>query len=134
MHPVCYYRGKAKLAGLFGVPVVLLVLIAGYAGYEFADFNITPATVAVRDYTRSEGTHVSGYTRRPPCSVPHDQPYEYIRFTSFSAVLTGVYWAGRPVYRFVVTPPLLLLPPLAVALLPSPPIVIVEVVLRGLWC
>jgi hypothetical protein len=98
MRPFCYYRGKAKLAGLFGVPLFLLVLIGGYAGYQNAASNITPATVVFREYVKSDGTHVSGYNRRPPGSVPHDQPYEYIQFSAFIAILGATFWTGRSIY------------------------------------
>jgi hypothetical protein len=137
MRPFCYYRGKAKLAGLFGVPLFLLVLIGGFAGYQYAESNITPATVVVREYVKSDGTHVSGYNRRPPGSVPHDQPYEYIQFSAFIAILGATFWTGRSIYRFIGAPPLSLLPPLDPALLPALPIDIVIPVktatARKLW-
>jgi hypothetical protein len=137
MRPFCYYRGKAKLAGLFRVPLALFVLIGGYAGAKFAGSKITPATIAVREYVRSDGTHVSGYSRRPSGSVPHDQPFEYIQFSALIAVLGATFWTGRSIYRFVGAPPLSLLPPLDPALLPPRPTDIVIPVktatARKLW-
>ena len=131
MRPLCYYRGKAKLAGLLSVPLALFVLVGGYVGCEYAESNITPATVSVRDYFRSDGTHISGYNRRPPGSVAHDRPYEQLRLISFIAVLGAAFWAGRSIYRFVAVPPLSLLPPLDFASLPPPAVEIAVPVLTA---
>jgi hypothetical protein len=41
-----------------------------------AENELTPYSVDVSSYERSDGTFVESYTRRPPGSVEHDKPYE----------------------------------------------------------
>jgi hypothetical protein len=38
--------------------------------------HLTPYSVSVRGYYRSDGTYVGPHSRRPPGSVEHDAPYE----------------------------------------------------------
>jgi hypothetical protein len=120
MKPPRYYIAKARLAGIFsGLPSGLVLILAALLAIFFAQDNLTPASVFVRAYTRSDGTRVSSYYRRPPGSVPHDQPYEVLRFAGIVALALGGYIAGKPLWRFFRWCPEALLPALGDA--PAPP-------------
>ena len=122
MRSASYYKGKARLAGILGIPFAILVMASGYVGYQYATSNITPATVSVSGYTRADATHVSAYNRRPRGSVVHDEPYEGLSLVSLIVFLGGAYFACRPIFRFIVMSPLSLLPPLDPTILPPQPI------------
>jgi len=122
MRSASYYKGKARLAGILGIPFAILVMASGYVGYQYATSNITPATVSVSGYTRADATHVSAYNRRPRGSVVHDEPYEGLSLVSLIVFLGGAYFACRPIFRFIVMSPLSLLPLLDPTILPPQPI------------
>jgi len=124
MRPLYYYQGKAMLSGLRPKPLLLLLLllVIGYAGCQYAGSNFTPKTVSVRGYVRSDGARISAYHRRPPGSVAHDRPYGQLQIISFVAVSIALAVGCRPIYRFIAAPPLSLLPPLDPTKLPARPV------------
>jgi hypothetical protein len=68
--------GRAWLSGMFTwFPAGLLGSIVGIFIFLYAQSNLTPYSVHVSGYYRSNGTYVNPYTRRPPGSVNHDEPY-----------------------------------------------------------
>ena len=57
--------------------------------------ELTPHSVSVRGYYRSDGTYVNSYNRRPPGSVKHDKPYETIRFITLLIMLpSGLFFVS----------------------------------------
>lgn len=77
-------KRKKHLSGIALVLVGLLLWMFGCAG-------VTPSSVFVSGYYRSDGTYVGSYNRRPPGSVPHDSPFETAEWLGFFFVCFGVY-------------------------------------------
>ena len=72
-----YWSGKVRLAARFPFFRIALIIFAiGLPLNMHASWNMTPATVGVSGYYRSDGTYVNSYSRRPPDSRRHDAPYE----------------------------------------------------------
>lgn len=94
--------GRAWLAGMFTwFPAGLFGSIIGIFLFVYAQSNLTPYSVSVRGYYRSNGTYVSSYMRRPPGSVKHDEPYEGLRLFAGLIVIAGTAASGISVYRIV---------------------------------
>jgi len=54
--------------------------------------HLTPYSVSVSGYTRSDGTYVRGYNRRPPGGARHDSPYEIvIKFSVIGGIILSIY-------------------------------------------
>ncbi len=95
-----HFLGRAWLAGLFTwFPAGLLGDTVGIGTFAYAQWNLTPYSVSVRGYHRSDGTYVRAHRRRPPGSVEHDEPYEFLRIFSVLLFLAGTTVAGIPIYR-----------------------------------
>jgi hypothetical protein len=77
-------KRKKRLTGIALVVGGLLLWMFGCAG-------VTPASVSVSGYYRSDGTYVDSYNRRPPGSVAHDSPFETAEWLGFFFVCSGVY-------------------------------------------
>ena len=58
---------------------------------------LTPYSVSVAGYTRSDGSTVESYSRRPPGSVVHDSPFVWIRNI---LVLLDILFAVRIIRTF----------------------------------
>lgn len=58
---------------------VLFILIALWF---WAGEQLTPRSVHVSGYTRSDGTEVSSYNRRPPGGAQHDASYEMLQYVT----------------------------------------------------
>lgn len=118
-----YYIAKARLSGVFSrFPAGLALVLAAVIVILFAQDNLTPFSVFVHGYTRSDGTRVSSYYRRPPGSVPHDRPYEQLRLAGVVVLVIGGYVSGKPLWLFFRARPETLLPALDnVPVPPSPP-------------
>lgn len=58
------------------LPLCILGNIKSCSSYNEAGKHLTPYSVSVSGYYRSDGVYVSSYNRRPPGSVKHDEPYE----------------------------------------------------------
>ncbi len=72
-----YWLGRARLAGIFTIlPIGLVLQIGGCALNVTAHYESTPKTVSVSGYYRRDGTYVHSYYRRPPGAAQHDAPYE----------------------------------------------------------
>lgn len=112
MKPAKYYIAKARLSGLFSRALLggFVLLTVAVAAIPFAQDSLTPYSVFVSGYTRSDGTQVPSYYRRPPGSVPHDEPYEVLRFFALLAFGFGTYLLGKPIWVFCCAAPEALLP------------------------
>lgn len=78
---------KPRLIPAAALIVGLLLLLHGCG-------MITPKSVPVSSYYRSDGTYVGSYERRPPNSSGHDYPYETEwKFGLFLSLIGG--WALR---------------------------------------
>jgi hypothetical protein len=98
------------------------VLLVATVVFLFAQAGLTPFSVFVSGYTRADGTQVSSYSRRPPGSVPHDQPYQLLNVVGLVGIVVGVFFAGRPIWHFFSAPPETLIPmPKGAPASPSPP-------------
>jgi len=87
-------RSRARVAlsqarNFCAMAVVLLLL--SFSACAVARMNMTPASVSVSGYTRSDGTRVGSYSRRPPGSRSHDRLYELLSVIGFFGVLGGGY-------------------------------------------
>lgn len=58
------------------LPLCIFGNIQSCSSYKEAGKHLTPYSVNVRGYYRSDGTYVRPHNRRPPGSVKHDAPYE----------------------------------------------------------
>lgn len=76
--------------GKFALATIGVVVFT--AVFLFARSGITPASVSVRGYTRSDGTYVNSYSRRPPGAVAHDAPFEAVTFVTFVADAASFIW------------------------------------------
>ena len=54
----------------------LLLIIFGFTMAANFHSQLTPTSVSVSGYYRSDGTYIHPYNRRPPNSVEHDKPFE----------------------------------------------------------
>ena len=61
------------------LPLCILGNINSCSNYKEAGTHLTPFSVNVEGYYRSDGTYVYPHKRRPPGSVKHDAPYEQKR-------------------------------------------------------
>ena len=96
-----YRRGRAKLVGMHKtLPISFIVVLIGIALYSAGSAGMTPASVSVRGYTRSDGTYVRPYSRRPPGSVARDKPYVTQKNIGFLLIIGGVLIAWRTGYRY----------------------------------
>jgi len=64
----------------------LLALLLSVAVFIGAGTQMTPASVSVSGYTRSDGTRVRSHSRRPPGSKKHDAPWEALRLVGFFGI------------------------------------------------
>jgi hypothetical protein len=69
----------------------IVLAIAGLLLWMYGCAGVTPASIFVSGYYRSDGTYVHSYYRRPPGSVSHDQPFEAAEWLGFFAVCGGIY-------------------------------------------
>ena len=72
-----------RITRLFLLSMIWLIIPLDFALIPLLHQNIskaknklTPYSVNVSSYERSDGTFVESYSRRPPGSVEHDKPYE----------------------------------------------------------
>jgi len=78
---------KKRATRLIGIAFLvggILLWVFGYAG-------VTPSSVNVSGYHRSDGTYVDSYSRRPPGSVAHDNPFETAEWLGVFSFCAGVY-------------------------------------------
>lgn len=72
-----YWFGKIRLAGGFTVlPIALIFQIGGCVASLSAKSELTPFSVSVSGYHRSDGTYINAYNRRPSGGARHDAPHE----------------------------------------------------------
>ena len=91
---------RAWLAGMLTwFPGGLVVGVVGVCMFSHAQSNLTPYSVSVRGYYRSDGTYVRPHRRRPPGSVAHDAPYGIMRLFSVPIFVAGLAATGIPIYR-----------------------------------
>jgi hypothetical protein len=110
--PLRYYVVKAKLGGIWpGAAISALIVLLALATWGWASGNITPSSVSVRGYYRSDGTYVRSHSRRPPGSRSHDAPYETVSLISLVVAIVGTVGAIRPTLRTIRALPEELLPP-----------------------
>jgi hypothetical protein len=68
------------------------IFLCGYIFY-ISFVEITPSSVHVSGYTRSDGTVVNSYNRRPPNSVLHDIPFQTLSIISgIGTIACGIYF------------------------------------------
>lgn len=67
------------------IPACLIVFMLCLDNYSVSKGNLTPYSIHVDSYYRSDGTFVSAYNRRPPGGVAHDEP---LKRTMFWTMLT----------------------------------------------
>ena len=77
-------KRKKRLTGIALVVGGLLLWMFGCAG-------VTPASVFVSGFYRSDGTYVGSYNRQPPGSVANDSPFETAEWLGFFFVCSGIY-------------------------------------------
>jgi hypothetical protein len=56
--------------------------------------ELTPFSVSVSGYYRSDGTYVRQHSRRPPGGAQHDKPYEILGFISFVSIVASAAFVG----------------------------------------
>jgi|GEM_PF-5428422 len=74
---------KVILRHLIFITSILIVFFTSRYLYLDAGEHLTPYSVSVSGYYRSDGTHVNSYSRRPPGGAKHDAPYETVRSITF---------------------------------------------------
>jgi hypothetical protein len=62
------------------LPLCLFGSVKSCSEYREAGQQLTPYSVDVQGYSRSDGTYVRPHSRRPPGGVAHDAPYKRKRF------------------------------------------------------
>jgi hypothetical protein len=91
-------------------PAGLLGSIVGIFIFLYAQSNLTPYSVHVSGYYRSNGTYVNSYTRRPPGSVKHDEPYGALLLFGGFITIVGATASGISIYRIAKVTDINLLP------------------------
>lgn len=92
---------RAKLAGFFkAFPIYLLIISSGICLIVICQQNVTPASVSVSGYTRSNGVKVSSYSRRTLGAVSHDAPYTFVGFLGFLVFCAGSTGCIYVIYRY----------------------------------
>jgi hypothetical protein len=69
----------------------IFLLVCGFLLWVFGFAGVTPSSVNVSGYYRSDGTYAQSYSRRPPGSVAHDDPFEAAEWFGFFSFCGGVY-------------------------------------------
>lgn len=82
------------------MPLSISILFISTSIYIGAGQHLTPFSVKVRGYHRSDGTYVRPHTRRPPGGVTHDAPYESKRSSCVIFILIGSGIFGYSLYSF----------------------------------
>lgn len=81
--------------------ICILVLLVSCNEIDQLKRFLTPKSVSVSGYTRKDGTHVSGYSRRPPGGAAHDRPYESKFFWYRTASFIVLVIFGFGIYYFI---------------------------------
>ena len=77
-------RRKSQLTGIS-------LIVGGFLLWMFGCAGVTPASVFVSGYSRSNGTYVHSYSRRHADSVTHDAPFETAELLGFLSACAGIY-------------------------------------------
>jgi len=83
------------------LPICVVIILVSLYFYIEAGQHLTPYSVHVRGYYRSDGTYVSSYQRRPPGGVTHDKPYKSTRSLCTIVFILSVCVGGSSIYLFV---------------------------------
>jgi hypothetical protein len=83
------------------LPICFVICLASLYFFIDAGQNLTPYSVHVRGYNRSDGTYVSSYQRRPPGGVAHDEPYESTRALCTIIIILSSSIGVFSIYLFV---------------------------------
>lgn len=83
------------------LPICVVICLASLYFYIEAGQHLTPYSVHVRGYYRSDGTYVSSYQRRPPGGVAHDKPYKSTRALCTIVFIFSASVGGTSIYLFV---------------------------------
>lgn len=73
-----------------GLAICLVVIIGGFVAVRWAGGHMSPYSVHVSGYYRSDGSYVSSHSRRSPGSRAHDAPYELVRSVAGLSMLGGL--------------------------------------------
>ena len=71
-------------------PIMLFYVPELKSEISYNESYLTPYSVSVSGYSRSDGSYVKPYKRRPPGSVSHDKPYEN-KITSLRVKIKFIY-------------------------------------------
>jgi hypothetical protein len=82
------------------LPLSIFIVVISASIYIRAGQHLTPYSVKVRGYYRSDGTYVRPHTRRPPGGANHDAPYESKRSSSVIFILIGSGVLCYSIYSF----------------------------------
>ena len=89
-----YLEAKARLAGMFTtLPRALLVCLSAFGVLLLLEGILTPYSVDVSGYTRSNGTYVAPYRRRQPGSARNEENLQVIAGLAFVVMGVGAYRA-----------------------------------------
>lgn len=76
MKHLAYWVGRMRLAGMTRLLIGCGLVALGASLVRDGLDHMTPRSVYVHGYTRSDDIHVHSYVRRPPGGAGHDRPYE----------------------------------------------------------
>ena len=81
---------KFKLGGIFTrIPLCILLIIFCFLLFLYSNGNLTPFSISVSSYYRTDWTFVNSYNRRPPGSVKHDNPFLILSILSIIGIFIG---------------------------------------------
>lgn len=83
------------------IPLCLIVFTLSFQEYFDSKADLTPYSVHVNSYYRSDGTYVSDYYRRPPGGVLHDEPLKSTMFWTFISMILSVITPLLSVFIFI---------------------------------
>lgn len=116
---------KASRSGLWkALALSMLLTFGGCATVRIAGSYMSPYSVSVRGYTRSDGTYVQSHRRRSPGSRERDAPFEMFITLGGLVFLAGLVGIGYNIHRVCVMNPLDLLPERDLSL-PERPVAVV---------
>lgn len=83
------------------LPLCTLGSINSCSSYINSGKHLTPYSVSVSGYYRSDGTYVRPYHRRPPGSVKHDAPYKDKQTAMASLFIICIMGGGFSIFIYV---------------------------------
>lgn len=92
---------KLTRIGLEKFLISALLTILGFSLLIYSSLEMTPRSISVSGYTRSDGSYVRGYSRRPSGGAQHDAPFEVMSMFFGALTLFSGFYFGIKVKEYL---------------------------------